>query len=176
MVVVGGVRASAPDLCGPPATQRLLLPPPRGIVGGAVQRMNPVVTGAVASRRPPSSLKWLSGIGSQCASGAGSRQSDHDAHHGSFPGAQEDRPTPVSRTFPVPRWSCPIVVAECGVCFSRSLAVAACSDLSVFSPLPFHVRSVIGEAAFPNPLSVLRCVTLRSQASSSGYCVILTRL
>lgn len=127
MVVAGGVRAGVPDLRGPPASQRLLSPPCRGIARGAVQRRNPLVTGAAASRRPPPPHKWLSGIGSQFASGAGSRLSDHGSHHGAFSGARGEQPTLVSRTFPVPRWSCLIVVAECGVCFSRSLRVAACS-------------------------------------------------
>lgn len=158
-MVVGSVRAGVPDLRGPPATQRLLPPPRRGIARGAVQRRNPLVTAAAASRRPPPPHKWLSGIGSQFASGAGSRLSDHGFRHGSFPSARREQPTPVSRTFPVPRWSCLIVVAECGVCFSRSLSVAACSFLPLFFPLPLHVRLVIGEAAFcQTPCLLFLCV------------------
>lgn len=95
-MVVGRGQGGVPDLCGGPLATQRLLSPPRGAVGGFAGR-TPLVT--VASLRPPPH-KWLSGIGSQFASGAGSL-SDHGSNHASFLGARGE-PTPVSRTFPVP--------------------------------------------------------------------------
>lgn len=141
VVGVGDVQGAAQRLLSSPPP-----PSPRGTARGAVRRRNSLVTGAAASRRPPPPHKWLSGIGSQFASGAGSRLSDHGSRHGSFLGARGEQPTPVPRTFPVPRWSCLIAVAESGIC-SPFLSVAAHSSPS-FSPLQFHVRSVIGRRPF----------------------------
>lgn len=153
---------------GPLATQRLLSPP-RGVVGGFAGR-TPLVT-AASHRAPPH--KWLSGIGSQFASGAG-RLSRPRLQPRLLPRRTGETHPGFTHIPGTPRWSCLIVVAECGVC-SLSLPPSAWQLLFfLFSlSLPFHVRLVIGEVAF-YPLSVvLMCVTWWSFCS--GYRVILTR-
>lgn len=163
-------RGGIPDLRGGPLASQRLLSPPRGAAGGFAGR-TPLVT--AASHRPPLH-KWLSGIGSQFASGAGSL-SDHGSNHASFlrrTGGTHPGFTHIPGT---PRWSCLIVVAECGVCcLSLSLPQRSSLFSFLFSlSLPFHVCLVIGEVAF-YPLSVvLMCVTWWSLCPT--YRVILTR-